>query len=47
MSFSWQTEGRDSNCNSGGRFAAATVMQTTFLPTRSGDGTFILENDLP
>jgi|HubBroStandDraft_1064217.scaffolds.fasta_scaffold08627_2 hypothetical protein len=43
MGFLWQTKGRDWNCNSGGRFAAATVMQTTFIPTRSGDGTFVLE----
>jgi hypothetical protein len=34
---------RDPHCNSGGRFAAATVMTTTFIPTRSGDGTFVLE----
>jgi hypothetical protein len=39
----WQTRRRDPNCNAGGRFAAVTVMTTTFIPTRSGDGTFILE----
>src|SRR5580700_5037758 len=39
----WQTRRRDPKCNSGGRFAAATVMTTTFIPTRSGDGTFVLE----
>src|SRR5580693_6710710 len=39
----WQTRRRDPNCNSGGRFAAATVMTTKFIPTRSGDGTFVLE----
>jgi hypothetical protein len=39
----WQTRRRDPNCNSGGRFAAVTVMNTTIIPTRSGDGTFILE----
>src|SRR5271168_2701996 len=39
----WQTRRRDTNYNSGGRFAAVTVMTTTFIPTRSGDGTFILE----
>jgi len=30
-------------CTSGGRPAAATVMTTTFIPTRSGDGTFVLD----
>src|ERR1700686_730085 len=39
----WQTRRQVPNCNPGGRFAAATVMTTTFIPTRSGDGTFILE----
>src|SRR6202795_2976122 len=39
----WQTGRRDPKCYSGGRFAAATVMTTTFIPTRSGDGTFVLE----
>src|SRR5580700_632969 len=39
----WQARRRDPNCNSGGRFAAATVMTTKFVPTRSGDGTFVLE----
>jgi fatty-acid desaturase len=39
----WQTRRRDPNCNSGGRLAAATVMTTTCIPTRSGDGTFVLE----
>src|SRR5580704_14322903 len=39
----WQTRRRDPKCNSGGRFAAATVMTTKFVPTRSGDGTFVLE----
>jgi hypothetical protein len=39
----WQTRRRDPNCNAGGRFAAVTVMTSTFIPTRSGDGTFILE----
>jgi hypothetical protein len=39
----WQTRRQDPNCNSGGRLAAATVMTTTFIPTRSGDGTFVLE----
>jgi hypothetical protein len=29
-----------------GRLAAATVMTTTFVPTRSGDGTFVLDFDL-
>jgi len=40
---SWQTRRRDPNYNSGDRFAAVTVMTTSFIPTRSGDGTFILE----
>src|SRR5580693_3620981 len=35
-------ERRDPNCNPGGRLAAATAMTTTFIPTRSGDGTFVL-----
>jgi len=39
----WQTRRRDPNYNSGGRFAAVTVMTASFIPTRSGDGTFILE----
>src|SRR5580693_5406281 len=39
----WQTSRLDSKCTSGGRFAAATVMTTTFIPTRSGDGTFVLD----
>jgi hypothetical protein len=39
----WQTKRQDPNCKSGGRFAAVTVMTTAYIPTRSGDGTFILE----
>jgi hypothetical protein len=39
----WQTGRQDTNFKSGGRFAAATVMTTTFIPTRSGDGAFVLE----
>ena len=42
----WQTGRQDTNFKSGGRFAAATVMTTTFIPTRSGDGAFVLEFDL-
>jgi hypothetical protein len=34
---------QDTNFKSGDRFAAATVMTTRFIPTRSGDGAFVLE----
>jgi len=39
----WQSGRQDTNFKSGDRFAAATVMTTSFIPTRSGDGAFVLE----